>query len=88
MEVRFETLDGQLVEQAVLKEDKKNYPLLKRLTLCMVIHIINIVDRATALTKKKNNICGCSLVVKQEPSKLWSRVRFSSPAPCPSSSAG
>ena len=30
MEVRFETLDGQLVEQAVLKEDKKNYPLLKR----------------------------------------------------------
>ena len=53
MEVRFETLDGQLVEQAVLKEDKKNYPLLKKvLTLCMVIHIINIVDRATALTKK------------------------------------
>ena len=30
MEVRFETLDGQLVEQVVLKEDKKNYPLLKR----------------------------------------------------------
>ncbi len=30
MEVRFETLDGQLVEQAVLKEDKKNYPLLKK----------------------------------------------------------
>ena len=30
MEVRFETLDGQLVEQAVFKEDKKNYPLLKR----------------------------------------------------------
>ncbi len=27
------------------------------------------------------HICGCSLVVKQEPSKLWSRVRFSSPAP-------
>ncbi|PGC21033.1 hypothetical protein COM23_24180 [Bacillus wiedmannii] len=36
-----------------LKEDKKNYPLLKKvLTLCMVIHIINIVDRATTLTKK------------------------------------
>ena len=29
MEVRFETLDGQLVEQVVLKEDKKIYPLLK-----------------------------------------------------------
>ena len=29
MEVRFETLDGQLVEQ-FLKEDKKIYPLLKR----------------------------------------------------------
>ncbi|PFB86186.1 hypothetical protein CN273_10345 [Bacillus thuringiensis] len=36
-----------------LKEDKKNYPLLKKvLTLCVVIHIINIVDRATMLTKK------------------------------------
>ncbi|PEA13891.1 hypothetical protein COJ67_09905 [Bacillus thuringiensis] len=36
-----------------LKEDKKNYPLLKKvLTLCVVIHIINIVDRATTLTKK------------------------------------
>ncbi|PFZ25941.1 hypothetical protein COM08_09950 [Bacillus wiedmannii] len=42
-----------------LKEDKKNYPLLKKvLTLCMVIHIINIVDRATALTKKKITYAG------------------------------
>ncbi|PFM65063.1 hypothetical protein COJ48_07455 [Bacillus cereus] len=37
-----------------LKEDKKNYPLLKKvLTLCVDIHIINIVDRTSAL--KTNN---------------------------------
>ncbi|PEA10607.1 hypothetical protein CN425_12910 [Bacillus cereus] len=36
-----------------LKEDKKNYPLLKKvLTLCMVIHIINIVDRATSANEE------------------------------------
>ena len=32
--------------------------------------------------------CGCSLVVKPQPSKLLSRVRFSSPAPWAHSSAG
>ncbi len=39
MEVRFETLDGQLVEQAVLKEDKKNYPLFKKVLTYVWLYI-------------------------------------------------
>jgi hypothetical protein len=31
--------------------------------------------------KNKKTICGCSLVVKPQPSKLMSWVRFPSPAP-------
>ena len=48
-------------------------------------YVININKDIIDFIKKLNfykDLSGCSLVVKLQPSKLITRVRFPSPAPC------
>ena len=43
------------------------------------------IDSASVSPQCRTRFCGCSLVVKLQPSKLAMRVRFPSPAPLPPS---
>ena len=43
-------------------------------------HLVGLITRRSQVRVLPPQFCGCSLVVKPQPSKLLSRVRFSSPA--------